>query len=53
MLDQALAPAARSDLKSMEGGHLSKAKGPLVIVCHSEPGKQVWCLANLPSYLAF
>lgn len=40
----ALAPAARSALKSMEGGHLSKAKGPLVVVCHSEPG--AWSVPN-------
>ncbi|KAL0024842.1 hypothetical protein WJX79_004444 [Trebouxia sp. C0005] len=40
----ALAPAARSALKSMEGGHLSKANGPLVVVCHSEPG--AWSVPN-------
>ncbi len=26
----------------MENGQLSKAKGPLVIVCHSEPGRHTW-----------
>ncbi|KAA6420545.1 MAG: hypothetical protein FRX49_09706 [Trebouxia sp. A1-2] len=37
----ALAPAARSALKSMEGGHLSKANGPLVVVCH-----RAWSVPN-------
>ena len=37
--DQALAPESQSALKSMEIGQLSRANGPLVVVCHSEPGR--------------